>query len=254
CVHISLRQGVPTGALLREIARCGTPSLCRQILLALGAIFLNYTAIRYAAPDLKDSALAAFSVVSRIMMFAFSIVLGLCQGFQPVCGFNYGACRFDRVRQAYLFTSVLSTLLLVVIGTVGYIWAPTIISWFRGEDPALIAIGTRTLRWQCAVFPLVGLSTATNMILQNLGYTASASLLGSARQGLFLLPALWLLPQMYGLSGVEAAQAAADAVTFIVSVPTAFWVIRHLRQQERRSGNVSVPQAPIHQGSTNLYE
>lgn len=232
CVSIDLRQGLPTWSLLREIVRCGTPSLCRQALLALGAIFLNYTAINNAPPELKDSALAAFAVVSRIMMFAFSAVLGICQGFQPVCGFNYGARCYGRVRKAYVFTSLITTGILIVIGSVGYLWAPTIITWFRSEDPALIQIGANTLRWQCAVFPLVGLTTTTNMIFQNLGYTVLASLLGSARQGLFLLPALWLLPIWFGLSGVEAAQAAADMLAFLASIPSAIWIIRHLRQQE----------------------
>ncbi|MBR1517633.1 MAG: MATE family efflux transporter [Bacteroidales bacterium] len=228
CVHIDLRQARPSSFLIKEIVRCGLPSLCRQVLLCLGAVCLNYSAVHYAEQGSEDAALAAFSVVTRIMMFAFSVVLGLCQGFQPVCGFNYGARRYDRVRQAYLFTISVGTLFLIIIGTVGYVWAPTVVAWFRGEDSTLIAIGARTMRWQCIAYPLVGLSTATNMLFQNLGYTLRASLLSSARSGLVLIPVLWLTGLMMGLPGVEAAQAIADVITFGIALPQAIWISHRL--------------------------
>lgn len=227
-VHVSLRLWRPTRVLLAEIWRRGLPSLCRQVLLCIGVVCLNYTAVRYAEPGYEDSTLAAFAVVSRAMMFAFSVVLGICQGFQPVCGFNYGAKRYDRVRLAFLFTISISTLFLFVIGTLGFIWAPTVVAWFRGEDAVLIEIGARTLRWQCAAFPLVGLSTATNMLFQNLGYTVRASLLSSSRSGLVLIPVLFFLPMAFGLSGVEAAQAVADLITFIAALTQAVWITRRL--------------------------
>lgn len=229
-VGINIRQMRPSLFLLREIARCGLPSLCRQVLLCLGAVCLNYTAVKYAAPGHEDSTLAAFSVVTRAMMFAFSVVLGLCQGFQPVCGFNYGARRFDRVRQSFLFTISVATAFLIVIATLGYLWAPTVVSWFRSEDSVLIDIGARTLRWQCVAFPLVGLATATNMLFQNLGYTLRASLLSSARSGLMLIPMLFILPHFFGLAGVEASQAAADLATFIAALPQAIWISRKLKR------------------------
>ncbi|MBQ9545847.1 MAG: MATE family efflux transporter [Bacteroidales bacterium] len=227
-VHVTLRMWRPTPTLLVEIFRRGLPSLCRQVLLCIGAICLNYTAVRYAVPGHEDSTLAAFAVVTRTMMFAFSVVLGICQGFQPVCGFNYGAQRYDRVRQAFLFTIGISTVFLFVIGTLGYVWAPTVVAWFRAEDAMLIEIGARTLRWQCIAFPLVGLSTATNMLFQNLGYTLRASILSSSRSGLMLIPSLCILPLFFGLAGVEVAQATADTLTFAMALPQAIWITRRL--------------------------
>lgn len=212
-----------------EIVRGGLPSLCRQTFNCLSAVLLNYAAARYALPGTEASAVAAFAVVSRAMMFAFAVVLGFCQGFQPVCGFNYGARLYGRVRQAFLFTTSVSTCFLVLISAIGLLFAPHIVALFRHEDPLLIDIGSRVMRWQCAAFPLVGLSTATNMLFQNLRMTFQSTLLSSGRQGLFFVPAVLILPLFWGLAGVEMSQAVADMLTFILSLPYAFWISRKLK-------------------------
>ena len=175
--------------------------------------------------------MAAFAVVTRIMMFTFSVVLGFSQGFQPVCGFNYGARNYDRVRESYLFALWVGTVFLIVVSTVGFIFAPQIVALFRAEDPDLIRIGAVTLRWQCAAFPLVPLCTATNMLFQNIRMTFPATLLSICRNGLFFLPAILLLPLWFGLPGVQAAQAVADVFTFFLALPYALWISRNLKRQ-----------------------
>ena len=106
---------------------------------------LNYCAVLYAVPGQEASAVAAFAVVTRIMMFAFSVVLGFCQGFQPVCGYNYGAKLYGRVREAWLFTSSVGTAFLLVISALGYVFAPQTVALFRAEDSVLIEIGAATV-------------------------------------------------------------------------------------------------------------
>ena len=191
---------------------------------------LNYCAALYAAPGQEASAVAAFAVVTRIMMFAFSVVLGFCQGFQPVCGYNYGAKLYGRVREAWLFTASVGTAFLLVISAVGYIFAPQIVALFRAEDPTLIEIGAATLRWQCIAFPLVALFTATGMLFQNIRMTFPATLLSVCRNGLFFLPALLLMPLWLGLQGVQMAQAIADLLTFLLAVPYSVWISRKLKR------------------------
>ena len=189
---------------------------------------LNYAAARYAPAGQEPSSVAAFAVVSRTTMFAFSLILGFIQGFQPVCGFNYGAHRYRRVRQSYLFAYTVSTAMLVVLSVLGFVFAPQIIAVFRDKDPLMIEIGSRALRWQCAVFPLVTLSTATNMLFQNIRMPIRSTLLSIGRQGIFFIPAILILPGIWGLHGVEMAQAVADICTFLLAIPFAVWINRKL--------------------------
>ena len=228
CIHLSLRDFRPSWHIYYEIFRGGLPSLFRQLFNSAAAVALNYSAALYALPGQEASAVAAFAVVTRIMMFAFSAVLGFCQGFQPVCGFNYGARLYGRVRQSFLFTLSVSSLFLLVISTAGFIFAPQVVALFRSEDPVLLDIGTTTLRWQCAAFPLIALSTTTNMLFQNIRMTLPATLLSIGRNGIFFLPAIILLPMAFGLLGVQMAQAVADLCTFLLSLPYAVWISRKL--------------------------
>lgn len=227
-VHINLRDFKPSFKVYYEILRGGLPSLFRQVFNCAAAVILNYSAAHYAAPGHEAAAVAAFAVVTRIMMFAFSVVLGFCQGFQPVCGFNYGAKLYDRVRESWLFATWVGTAFLLFISLLGFLFAPQIVALFRAEDPELVALGAATLRWQCAAFPLVGLFTATGMLFQNIRMTGPATLLSICRNGLFFLPAILLLPLALGMQGVQMAQAVADLLTFLLAVPYALWINRRL--------------------------
>lgn len=229
-VHISFKDFRPSWSIYYEIVRGGLPSLFRQVFNCAAAVSLNYCAALYAAPGEEASAVAAFAVVTRIMMFAFSVVLGFCQGFQPVCGYNFGARLYGRVRESWLFAASVGTAFLLVISTLGYIFAPQVVALFRAEDAVLVSIGAQTLRWQCIAFPLVALFTATGMLFQNIRMTFPATLLSITRNGLFFLPAILLLPVWLGLQGVQMAQAVADALSFLLSVPYAFWISRKLKR------------------------
>lgn len=229
-VHIRLRDFKPSFKVYYEIFRGGLPSLFRQVFNCAAAVSLNYCAKIYAdGPAQEASAVAAFAVVTRIMMFAFSVVLGFSQGFQPVCGYNYGAKLYGRVRESWLFATSVGTAFLLVISSLGILFAPQIVALFRAEDPVLISIGADTLRWQCAAFPLVALFTTTGMLFQNIRMTGPATLLSICRNGLFFLPALLLLPLWLGMTGVQMAQAVADILTFLLCIPYAVWINRKLK-------------------------
>ena len=148
-VHIKFKNFSPTLYYYKEITRGGLPSLARQALSVVATISLNRMAVHYALPGNEASTVAAFTIVSRITLFCFAIVIGFGQGFQPVCGYNYGAKLYARVKESYQFCITISTSFLIVLGTVVYIFAPDMISWFRGEDPELIRVGSQALRWQC---------------------------------------------------------------------------------------------------------
>ena len=232
-VHIRLRNFAPTLDRFREIGAGGLPSLMRQSLSSISAICMNWAAAIYALDGQEASTIAAFTVVARVMQTAMAVILGVGQGFQPVCGFNWGAKRYGRVRESYLFTIGMCVVILLVTSTLGWIFAPQIISFFRDEDPELIRIGTTVLRWQCVAFPLVGLTTPTNMLLQNIRRTGKATLLAMSRHGFAFYPTLFILPAIWGLRGLEATMATADVLTFALALPFAIGMIRELSAREK---------------------
>jgi putative MATE family efflux protein len=211
--------------LLKEILFGGAPSLCRQGLASIATILLNVAAGGYG-----DAAIAGMSIVTRICMFINSFVIGFGQGFQPVCGFNYGAGLYRRVREGFWFCIRTGVVFLTVCAIVGYIYAPEIVAWFRADDPQVIAIGARALRWQLITLPLGTWVILCNMLLQTIRKPVRAVTLSSARQGLFFIPLILILPNLLGLQGVEMCQAAADLCSFILAIPLTVPVLKSFRK------------------------
>ena len=161
------------------------------------------------------------SIVTKVTMMVFSIVIGIGQGYQPVLGYNYGAKRFDRAREAMLFMIKACTLAMLVFSAICFVIAPQLISVFGSakSDPDVLRFGTFAFRAQCVSLPLVPLGVASNMTFQSTGQAARATFLSSCRQGIFLVPLLLALPYTVGITGVMIAQPIADALTFLVCIP-----------------------------------
>lgn len=221
-LHIRISNVRLQKRFFREILRGGLPSLARQGLSSVAAICLNHAAQPYG-----DAAIAAMSVVSRIMNFASSSLIGFGQGFQPVCGFNYGAQLYGRVRRAFWFCVKVSTVCLVVIAVAGACFSPQLIEVFR-DDPVVVEYGTTALRLQWLSFPTVGFVTMSNMMLQTIGRTRPATVLAMGRQGLFFLPFILVLPGFLGMLGVQLSQPLADLLTFVIAVPIQLHVLRQM--------------------------
>ena len=210
---------------LFEITNGGIPSLFRQGLAAIATLLLN----NYAGRLGGDAAIAGMSVVTRVLMLLVSALIGFGQGYQPVCSFNYGANLKSRVREGYFFCVKFGTLFLLAVSSVCILFAPQIVGWFR-DDPQVIAVGTVALRYQAAVLPLMGTTTMTNMMLQSTGKGLKASITASARNGIFFIPLILILPEMFGLFGVEITQSCADVLAFARAVPLAYSELRHMKE------------------------
>lgn len=208
----------------RTILQGGLPSLARQGLGSLATICLNHAAGIYG-----DAAIAAMGVVQRIMMFGGSAMIGFGQGFQPVCGYNFGARLFDRVKQGFYFCVKISLVVLLLVGGLGFCFAPKLIALFR-DDPEVIACGALALRLQCVTFPLQSWVVMSNMLEQAINRTGPATFLAAARQGIFFIPVVLILPWLFGLLGVQMAQPIADVLTFFSAIPIQLYVLRTLDQ------------------------
>ena len=221
-VRLDLRNGKPDMLLVREIIGGGMPSLLRQ-----GAGSLATTCVNLAANPFGDAVIAAMAIVMRIMLAINSIIIGLGQGFQPVCGYNYGAGLYRRVKEGYWFCVRLSTIALVIIAVAVAVLAPDILGLFR-SDPQVIAVGTVALWMQCCTVPLNGFAMMSNMMQQTIGKTVIASFVAVCRLGLFLAPAALILAHCFGVPGVQAAQSVSDIISFIVTVPLQVHILRSL--------------------------
>lgn len=209
-IHYSHRKISFKGRFVKEIIAGGTPSISRQGLASVSTVALNSVARNYG-----DAAIAAISVVTRISMFIFSVIIGIGQGFQPMCGFCYGAKLYDRVKEGFWFSTKIGTVFLLSWAVVLIIFSEEAVALFR-NDPEVIAIGIPALRYQMIVFPMCNFMMMANMMMQTCRKTIRANILAASRQGLFFIPLIIILPHCCGLLGVEIA-VNPDNIAFAMS-------------------------------------
>lgn len=232
-IKIQFQNFCPTTHYLKEIVNGGLPSLFRQGMGSVAQICMNHSAGAYAG-DFSDAAIAGMSIVNRITMFANSALIGFGQGFQPVCGMNYGGRKYNRVREAFFFCVKYGVLFLLVVSATGFVFAEPIVTLFRKSDLDVIRIGTLALRFQCVVFPLNAWIVMSNMMLQSTGKAVRASVLAAARQGLFLIPFILILPAFLGLLGVQMSQMCSDICSFLIALPIAFSMLNELKRDQEK--------------------
>ena len=214
----------PSLKILKEITVGGLPSLCRQSVMSVAMIVLNT-----ASKPFGDAAIAAMAIVNKVGNFTNSILLGVGQGFQPVCGYNYGARLYSRVKEGFYFCVRSMVLFLIFLAVLEYIFAPQIIEFFRRGDPAVTEIGSLALRLRCFTLWFSSWIVISNMLLQTTGKVVRASILGFARQGIILIPSVVILTPLIGLLGIQLAQPIADLVTIALSIPMTIGVIRSMK-------------------------
>ncbi len=218
--RLSIRKYTKTPIEIWHIIAIGFPSLVRQALGSIATILLNRCAREYG-----DAAVAAMAIVNRISMFVFSVGLGLGQGYQPVCSFNYGAEKYDRVKAAFRFTLKVTMVFMAIGAIVIFIASPYLVQFFR-NDQEVIDIGTRALRYACLVMVFQPFTVLSSMTLQSTGKSLMASILAMMRSGVFFIPILLVLNYAIGLRGIEVAQPVADALTAVASVPFIVYFFR----------------------------
>lgn len=201
----------------------GLPSFARHALTSMATICLNHAIQPYG-----DAAIAAMSVVQRIMTLGSCVMIGFGQGFQPVCGYNYGARLYNRVKQGFWFCVKGSFAFLLTYSIVGFIAAPQLVGIFS-NDPDVIRVGTVALRLQFISFPAQSWIVISNMLQQSIGRTIPATFFSVARQGVFFIPLLWILSAALGLQGILMTQTGADILTIICAIPIQLKILRSLK-------------------------
>ena len=225
-VDLSIKKISKYFSSLFEIVRTGFPSLARQGLATLSTILMNNVAANIG----NDAGISAMGIVAKVFMVIFAITLGIGQGYQPVCGYNYFSKNYKRVKDALIFTFLFSVICMSGIAIVVYFTAPYLIDIFIDSDK-VVEIGKQALRYQCLVMPLIPFNVICNMTYQATRKKVRATLLSICRQGIFYIPLILLLPKYFGLTGLEVSQPIADVLTSLFSVPYFISIIRRLNKE-----------------------
>ena len=224
-LRLTLRAVSRRAGCYGSILGTGMPSFFRQGLSSIATI-----ALIHAAGPYGDPAVAAMSVVGKVFMLIMSALIGFGQGYQPVMGYNYGAKRYDRARQAMIFSLVVGTIFMALLAVAGLVSAPWIISLFGSGK--MKEIGVAAMRFQCLALPFQAVNTLSNMTFQSVGRAALGTFLASCRQGVYYLPLIVILPHFLGLTGVEITQAVSDVLTCLTCAPFLVLFYRQLRSAE----------------------
>lgn len=213
--------------IMKDILAIGVSALAMVLAGTIASIFVNRLLVEYGG----DIHLSAFGVLHRIMLFALMPGMVLGQGLQPILGFNYGARRFDRALRAIRLTITVASSVSLLAFFVLYFFPEPIIRVFT-NDPGLISVSVYGARRIFLVMPLIGFMMVGTTIFQAIGKVVQAITTSLARSAIFLLPAVLILPRVWGIDGVWWAFPITDVLTLLLVVAL---LVPQLRDFYRKS-------------------
>lgn len=219
---IKLRFKMPSNqSFFKEIMQNGAPSFYMQILATFVNIIFNRAVVQYGS----DLYLAAMTIVQAIYSFYHMVLVGIVQGAQPICGYNLGAKKYERVRET-LFLSLGGAFIISISMFAIIQLYPSLLSGIFTSDANLLKLTNRSMKIYLFMLPLIGLHTVSSQYFQAVGKPKKASILLLLRFGLVLLPLLFILPRFYGIDGVFISNAISD---FIASTVAVYFIVKELK-------------------------
>lgn len=218
--RLKAKHFVADWKLAAEIGALSFATFARQGVITVLSVLLNTTLFKHGG----ENAVTVYGIASRMLMFALFPVNGITEGFLPVAGFNYGAKKFDRVRQAIRVSVKYAALLAILIYAAILIFAEPIVRLFT-EDQNILKVAPNALRWIFAASPVIALQLIGAAYFQAAGNATKSLLLTLAKQGFFLIPLVLILPHFFGIFGVWVAFPIADV---LATTLTAFFVMREM--------------------------
>lgn len=224
----SIKDFIPTQQTFVEILKIGIPTLTFQLLTSLSIALINRASSTYG-----DAVIAGMGAVTRVTSMGTLVVFGFLKGFQPIAGFSYGAKNFKRLRESIKISILWSTIFCVVVGLLMVVFSTQIISQFANGNGEMISVGQKSLVANGLSFFLFGFYTVYSSLFLALGKGTAGFFLGACRQGICFVPIIFLLPAIWGLSGILYAQPIADIISAIITVFMAFNLHRKLSIEEK---------------------
>ncbi|MCG2417594.1 MATE family efflux transporter [Aequorivita sp. F47161] len=209
-------------SILKEMSALGFVTLARQAVVSVTYLLMNNILFDIGG----ESSVASYGIIARMLMFALFPVLGVTQGFLPIAGYNYGAHKFQRVRESINKAILYAGGLGLVIFTVIMIFPEAIVSVFT-NDPNILSKTPYYMRWVFAATPVIAIQLIGSAYFQAIGKAVPALLLTLTRQGFFFIPLIFILPHYFGELGVWISFPAADVLSTLV---TGYFLNREIRK------------------------
>jgi Na+-driven multidrug efflux pump len=190
-------------------------------------IIINTTLGRYGG----DTSIGAAGIFTTYTSLMTTIVLGICQGMQPIVGYNYGAQRYDRLRRTYWLAVAASTVICAVGSAFGLTY-PDLVARVFTTDEGLIHMTEIALHWSLIAFSVVGFQIVSTTFFQSIGKSGKSIFLSLSRQVLFLIPLLLYFPTIFALDGIWMSFPTSDVIATLVTAFMIIWQFRRLRQLE----------------------
>jgi len=199
-------------SILKEIIALGGITIVRQGTISLLVIILNYTLFKYGG----EISIAIYGIINRVMMFALFPVLGVTQGFLPIAGYNYGANNTIRVRQAINTSILFGTGIAATIFILIMIFPTELVGVFT-EDQDLLRLTPDALIIAFIATPVITTQLVGSAYFQAAGKALPALFLTLLKQGIFLIPLVFILPKYFGINGVWMSFPIADILSTLVT-------------------------------------
>ena len=228
-VHFEPRDRYLSPQILKRIYSIGLSPFLMNCCACLVVVFLN-KALLHSAGDMGNIAVGSYGIINRTTMFFVMIVFGVTQGMQPILGFNFGAGRWDRVKQT-LSKGIWIGALITAIGCAMTELFPDVISSMFTTDDNMINIARHGFRIYFICYPVVGAQIVIQNYFQSIGKPKLSIFLSLTRQLIFLLPLLWILPDYFGVEGVWASMAGSDMLAFILAIATLVVTTKHYNKR-----------------------
>lgn len=221
----------------------GTSSCLNQITITIVQIVLNHSLTYYGALSVygQEIPLAACGIVMKTNAILLSIIVGISQGVQPIIGYNFGAKKYDRVKQAYLLAIRWNFVVSAVSFCLFQFFPGQIISIFGNGEPLYYEFAIRFMRTFLFMVLINGVQLLSSNFFTAIGKALKGLLLSLTRQVFFLIPLILILPLWFGISGVLLAGPIADFIAFVVSASLVHREFRHLDLQAENEKNGKTP-------------
>ena len=218
--------------LVRNIVAIGVSPFLMQSTSCVIVIFMNNQFVRYGG----DMAIGAYSISNSVVMVFFMFVMGVCQGMQPIVGYNYGAEKYDRMMRCLFMAIGCATSILLFGWTLSMLFPRQIARIFT-TDPVLLEMAARGIKLNMLVFFVVGSQAVITNFFQCIGKVRISIFLSLSRQLIFLLPMAYVFPLFWNLDGVWYAMPASDFIAFAFTIPILMWHIRKFKSYGQKDNH-----------------
>ena len=225
---LSLSDLKPKTACWIQIASLGATPAFNQVAMMVVQIVMNNTLTHYGSNSIygSDIPLACAGIISKVNMLFFSFVIGISQGLQPIVSFNFGAAKYDRVKEAYKKAVFAATAISVVAFLFFQLFPRQIISIFGSGSEEYLHFAERYFRIFLFFTFLNGIQPVSSNFFTSIGAPKKGIFLSLTRQIIFLLPLLLIFPYLFGIDGVMYTAPIADLAAASVSI---FMVVREFK-------------------------